>query len=295
MSADAQDPQLVFWPVGLGDRTFADHLEVAQAGGFDSIALTPNRAKQLLASGLKAGDIVDQAGERGLKIGPADGIATWLRDWRSTQGNPDLRAMMTQVFDIDVREALDISASLGMDAVVGVGFFDEGSIAEAELIEGFASFCDLAAPYGISIALEPIPFWGIPDLPLAWRIVDAAGRANASIAIDTWHIQKGSKDFVSDLELLASIPGHRLQHVQLADADLAPRAPALADDVMFRKFSGEGELQLAKILSIVMKNGGLLSVGPEIVSAEQSAMANVDIGIRSGETTRAVMASAKLI
>ena len=293
MSTGDQTPQLVYWPVGLGSRSFTDHLDVAQSGGFSALALTPKRAKGLLDSGLTVQNIKDLAAERGLKIGPADGIATWVRDWRSTRGDRTLRDMMIDVFDIDLREALEISAALGMSTAVGVAFFDEGSIPEAEIVASLGRFCDLAKPYDIEIALEPIPFWGIPDLPLAWKIIQAIGRPNLSILIDTWHIEKGSRNFARDLGLLEAIPGARLRHVQLADADRAPRADTLAGDVLFRKFPGEGELQLARMLAIIMKKGGLVSVGPEIVNAEQGTMDNRSIGERSGSSTRQLIDQAR--
>lgn len=285
--------ELVFWPVGLGDRSFSDQLEIARAGGFDSLAITPTRAKGLLATGMTPADIIQLAADYDIKIGPADGIATWVHDWKSTQGNPALREMMINVFDIDMQEALDISASLGMTSVIGVCFFDEGSIPETELVESFGRFCDLAMPYGIEIAVEPIPFWGIRDLSAAWHLVQSSGRANASIAFDTWHIEKGSKDFERDMALLATIPGDRLRHVQLADADRVAYADSLSEDVMFRKFPGEGELQMVRMLATIMKQGGLVSVGPEIVSAEQSAMVNRTIGERSGSGTRNVIERAR--
>ena len=148
------------------------------------------------------------------------------------------------------------------------------------------------ATRGINVDLEPIPFWGIRDLALAWDIVREAGRDNAGIMIDTWHIQKGSPDYARDIALLESIPGERLMNVQLADADLAPRADTLGGDVLFRRFPGEGELEITRMLGIISGKGCLKSVGPEIVSAEQDAMDNIAIGERSGRTTREAVRSA---
>lgn len=277
---------LVFWPVGLGHLSFSDHLEIAQAGGFTSLAVTPTRAKRLMRQGQPAQDILEQAQARGLRLNPIDGIATWVTDWRGTKGDPNLLQMMTDVFDIEMTEALDIGAALNMNMAVAVPFFDEGSIPLGEVIESFGRFCDVAKPYGISIDLEPIPFWGLRDLPIAWEVVRAADRDNSGIVIDTWHIQKGSKDYERDIALLQAIPGKRLRHVQLADADLQSRADTLSGDVMFRKYPGEGELDITRMLSIIAGKGCLESVGPEIVNAEQAAMSNAGIGERSGLTTR---------
>ena len=285
-AARSGDLDLVFWPVGLGSLSFSDHLEIAGAGGFTSLAVTPTRAKRPMQQGRTAQDLLEQAQEKGLKLNPLDGIATWVTDWRGTKGDPGLLQMMTEVFDIGMTEALDIGAALNMTMAVAVPFFDEGSIPLDEVIESFGRFCDAAKPYGISIDLEPIPFWGLPDLPIAWEIVRAADRDNSGIVIDTWHIQKGSRDYARDIALLQPIPGKRLRHVQLADADLQSHADTLSGDVMFRKYPGEGELDITRMLSTIADKGCLESVGPEIVNAEQAAMSNAEIGERSGRTTR---------
>ena len=280
------DLDLVYWPVGLGGRSFEDHLEIAQAGGFTSLAVNPRRAKLLMQQGLTAQDLRDKGAEHGLVFTQADGIATWVENWRAEKGDPDFIGPMAEAFDIEMEEALDIAAALGMWSAVAVPFFDVGSVPHDEMVERFAHFCDRAATRGINIDLEPIPFWGIRDLTLAWDIVRAAGRDNAGIMIDTWHIQKGSPDYARDIALLEAIPGERLMNVQLADADLTPRADTLEGDVLFRKFPGEGELEITRMLGIIADKGCLRSVGPEIVNAEQDAMANAAVGERSGRTTR---------
>lgn len=292
MSDIPGDLDLVFWPVGLSGRSFADHLEIAQAGGFTSLAVNPRRAKLLMAEGVSPQDMRDMAAERGLVFTQGDGIATWVKNWRAETGDPDFIGPMAEAFDIDMEEALDICAALGIWSVVAVPFFDEGSVPRDEMIESFARFCDSGAKRGINIDLEPIPFWGIRHLSLAWDVVREAGRDNAGIMIDTWHIQKGSPDYARDIALLETIPGERLMNVQLADADLTPRAPTLEGDVLFRRFPGEGELEMVRMLSIIAGKGHLRSAGPEIVNAEQDAMDNRAVGERSGRTTRDVVSRA---
>lgn len=283
---------LVFWPVGLGERSLADHLEIAAAGGFTSLAIAPNRAKALMQQGQTAQDLIDQAGEKGLRYSWIDGVATWVAQWQAQKGDPALNAWLTAVFDIDMNEALDIGAALGTTALVAVPFFDPGSLPRDTMIEGFRTLCDRARGHGLRVDMEPIPFWGLPDLTQAWDIVSAAGCEQSGLMIDTWHIQKGSPDYARDMALLEAIPGRFLKHVQLADAALAPRADTLAGDVLFRKFPGEGELDLCRMLAIIAAKGELASVGPEIVNAEQDSMTNAQIGTRSGRTTRTVLRQA---
>lgn len=283
---------LTYWPVGLGMRSFSDHIEVCQAGGFNRLAISPNRAKAMLLAGDRPADIVDRALEKGVKIGPLDGIATWVKNWRNQHSAPALREMMDAAFDIELAEALEIGASLGSHDVVAVGYFDEGGVPIDEIIEGYGRFCDAAQSYCITVNLEFIPFWGIPDLPMATEIVRTAERANSGILIDTWHLQKGSRDFEADLALLETLPGNWFKHVQLADGDIISRAESLAGDVMFRKLPGRGELAVVRILSLVASIGDVKSVGPEIVNAEQIEMANSAIGVESGRTTRETIEAA---
>jgi sugar phosphate isomerase/epimerase len=283
-------PDLVFWPVGHSALGLREHLEIAQAGGFDSLAIAPNRAKALLQQGMRASDLLDMAAEHGVRYTQLDGIATWVKNWRATKGDPELNAWIESLFDIDLLEALEIGAALGAEAAVAVPFFDEGSIPHHQVVEDFGRLCDTAARYGIEVHIEFIPFWGLPDLPAATDIVAAANRANSGILVDTWHLQKGSRDFGRDMEMLRSMPGKWLKHLQLADADRAAYAETLAGDVMFRKFPGEGELEVAEMLSIISGKGNLRSVGPEVVNAALADMTTTQIGTKAGQTTRDMLA-----
>ena len=284
-----QNPELVYWPVGHAALGLREHLEIAQEGGFDSLAIAPNRAKALFQQGMSATDLLEMAAEHGVRYTQLDGIATWVKNWRATKGDPDLNAWIESLFDIELVEALEIGAALGAEAAVAVPFFDEGSIPHHQVVEDFGRFCDTAARYGIEIHIEFIPFWGLPDLPAATDIVVAANRPNSGIMLDTWHLQKGSRDFERDMALLRSIPGKWLKHVQLADADRAAYAETLAGDVMFRKFPGEGELEVAEMLSIISGKGNLRSVGPEVVNAALADMTPAQIGTQAGRTTRAML------
>lgn len=283
---------LVFWPVGHAALDLAQHLEIARAGGFDSLAIAPNRAKSLMKQGVTPSNMLEMAAEQGLRFTQIDGIATWVKHWRATKGDPDLNAWIESLFDIEAIEALEIGAALGAEAAVAVPFFDEGSIPHQQIVEDFGRFCDMAAPYGIEINIEFIPFWGVPDLPKATAIVSEADHSNSGILVDTWHLQKGSRDFAGDMELLRTIPGKWLKHMQLADADCAAYADTLAADVMFRKFPGEGELALAEMVAIVAAKGHLTSIGPEVINAKLAETPLAEIGELAGKTTRSLLAHA---
>jgi 4-hydroxyphenylpyruvate dioxygenase len=290
--AAKDDVELIYWAAGSAFRNapFAEHLDIAEAGRFDSLAVSPMTFKKLSAQGLTADDILALAGERDLNLTQLDGVTTWVENWHpaaDTSGNRFLRA----AFDVEMEEALDIAQALKMRSAVAVGFFDAGSIPTDEIVEAFAGFCDSAKTRGISVDLEFIPMWGIRELPLAWHIVKTADRANSGVCVDTWHMQMGSSDFERDIALLETIPGERLTNVQLVDADLRLKPTALEGGGAPRKFPGEGDLDITRILSIIEAKGGLRSVGPEIVG-KRLADPPAEVGRAAGATTREALARA---
>ena len=108
---NGQNPDLVFWPVGHSALGLREHLEIAQAGEFDSLAIAPQRAKALFQQGITASDLLEMAAEHGVRYTQLDGIATWVKNWRATKGDPDLNAWIESLFDIDLVEALEIGAA----------------------------------------------------------------------------------------------------------------------------------------------------------------------------------------
>ena len=50
----------------------------------------------------------------------------------------------------------------------------------------FAALCDRAGP-DLTVALEFMPYSGMPDLATAWRVPQEAGRPNGGLIIDAWH------------------------------------------------------------------------------------------------------------
>jgi len=284
---------LVLWPSAIMHLPLATQLDVAAAGGFTGLAVAPVTIKRELAAGLSIADLKSQAADRRVSFAQLDGVSTWTRRWYPTVGDPDFNASMRARFDVSIGEALELGEALGIASAVAVGAFDEGAVPLDELIDSYAKFCDAAKAHRIDVELEFIPLWGIRELPMAWEIVKTADRANSGIVVDTWHLQQGSSDFERDLSLLATIPGRYLRAVQLADADLIADGHSLMDEIMLRKFPGDGALDITRMLSLVAAAGGLRNVGPEVVGIALDGLSPEEIGARSGATTRSALSKAK--
>jgi sugar phosphate isomerase/epimerase len=119
---------------------------------------------------------------------------------------------------------------------------------EARLIETFGRLCDLAAGYGLSANLEPMPWVDVSNLAKAMRILDGAARANGGLLVDAIHFFRAG----DSLQALAKVPRKLLRYTQLCDA--RPERPADMQETIRqarsdRLLPGEGGLDLRGLLA----------------------------------------------
>jgi sugar phosphate isomerase/epimerase len=84
----------------------------------------------------------------------------------------------------------------------------------SRMTDRFAALCDLAARHGIGVVLEYFPWTVVASLPQAAAIVQAAGRENAGVLVDTLHFDRCG----STLQELDAVPRARLPFVHVCDA-----------------------------------------------------------------------------
>ena len=118
----------------------------------------------------------------------------------------------------------------------------------ARLIETFGRLCDLAAGYGLSANLEPMPWVDVSNLAQAMRILDGAARANGGLLVDAIHFFRAG----DSPQALAKVPRRFLRYMQLCDA--RPERPADMQEIIRqarsdRLFPGEGGLDLHGLLA----------------------------------------------
>ncbi len=144
---------------------------------------------------------------------------------------------------------LKAGAELGAKHVLTAGNDPD----ESRLIERFAALCDLAAPLGLNISLEFMPWTDAPNLASAARIVGGANRPNGNILVDTLHFARSD----STLDELDRLPRSWLQYVQLCDA---PGETTTTTEGLLltaraeRLFPGEGGIDIAGILRHMPRN-----------------------------------------
>ena len=119
---------------------------------------------------------------------------------------------------------------------------------QTRLTESFARLCDLAAGYGLSANLEPMPWVDVSSLAKAMRILEGAARANGGLLVDAIHFFRAE----DGLEALAQVPWNLLRYAQLCDAP--PERPSDMQEIIRqarsdRLFPGEGGLDLRGLLA----------------------------------------------
>lgn len=110
----------------------------------------------------------------------------------------------------------------------------------AELV---ARTARLAAPFGLTVAVEFMPWFGVNRLDQAISIVTQAGESNVGLLIDSLHLSR-SKASPADLK---RVPPGMISYAQLCDAPAAlpDTLEAIADEAKFaRLYPGEGGLPL---------------------------------------------------
>lgn len=116
-----------------------------------------------------------------------------------------------------IAQAIDYAVAIGAGVVHVMAGRTTDPGAEANYRANLTHACDLAAPHGITILIEPISPTAQPDYHLrtmeqAARTIAAVGRANLKILFDVYHIQTEQGDLTRRLR--THLPD--LGHVQIA-------------------------------------------------------------------------------
>jgi hydroxypyruvate isomerase len=113
-----------------------------------------------------------------------------------------------------IAQAVDYAVATGTKAIhVMAGRTDGGDAAEATFRANLAHACDLAAPHGITILIEPINTRDVQHYHLsrtdhALAIITALNRPNLKLMFDCYHMQIMQGDLAMHLRDLLPVIGH---------------------------------------------------------------------------------------
>ncbi len=268
-------PPLVISSYTLGTQvSFLDRVRAAAAAGFDGIGLRAENYWDASAAGLDDAAMADLAAEHGVRILEVEYLTAW-----GTAADRD-RAQQDKE-----RTVFHLARTFG------VGHLNAGLLEHLPLevmTEGFAALCDRAGP-DLTVALEFMPYSGVPDLATAWRILQAAGRPNSALIVDVWHWARAGMT-VADLD---PVPADRFVAVQLCDVLPHPMDQPRTESLGHRLPPGQGHGDAVGLVRALDEKG----VRPRVVAVEvisdELVSRGVDVAARTvAEAARAVLHAA---
>lgn len=163
------------------------------------------------------------------------------------------------VDDVDVRSyeaPFEAAAKLGAKGMISSIWTDN----KPYYMEQFATLCDLAAQYNLTVNLE-FPTWAsVWNLQGVMEVLDAVQKPNAGVMIDTLHAYRSKVS----VEELATIPKEMLNLAHLCDGPVEIPERTDRDALIFtgrdaRYYVGEGAIDIAGMVKL-MRPDTVLSI-----------------------------------
>ncbi len=229
-------------PGDLGEK-----MRAAARAGFAGIVIVEN---DLLYFDRKPAEVRGLAEELGLRV-----VA--LEPFRDYEGLPE---PLRQKALARAGRKFELMRELGAELLVvssntAAATSDDTGRAASDLAE----LADGAAAHGLYIGYQPL-IWGrqVRDAAAAWSVVQAAGRENLGLVVDTFHVLCQGR---AGLASLAGIPADKIALVQLADAPALQLEPQELSQ-HFRCFPGQGDFPLVELMGRLRDSGyrGLVSL-----------------------------------
>jgi sugar phosphate isomerase/epimerase len=266
---------------------FPGKIRATKLAGFGQLSLHPHETRDTIKGGLRPGDMLEVAAENDVAITRLDPLSNWNPCWLPT----NMDGSYIDDFDIEATEFFELCEQLGIRYCSLNATFAEDIYTADEVVEHYASTCDLAERYDVTCDLENLPMWGVKTLSQAWSIVSSADRPNGGIVFDTLHhVRSGST-----LDMLKEIPGDQIHCVQLNDGPLRlPAGVTLEENCFDRGWPGTGEFPLIEIVRTLADLDALRQVSPEVFSPHNATRSAAEIAALSSGSLHALLDAANV-
>ena len=228
----------------LRKAPFAERVRAAAAAGFDGVGLSVEDYLTARDEGLDDRAMRTILDDHAVALTEVE----FLGDWLPGTGTQPTRRETT---------AFHVAGVFGADHV-NVGLFEKAQL--SSMADGFAALCERAGD--LKIALEYMPFGGVPDLGTAWDLVRLADRHNAGLVIDVWHWVRGA----TRPSELAPVPADRIFAVQLCDVNSEPLADMRHESLHYRLVPGSRTEYAQDLLALLVHHGVDAALSAEVMS-----------------------------
>jgi sugar phosphate isomerase/epimerase len=216
-------------------------IRVAKETGYDAIEFTVPKLLRYLDAGYRAEELLPVLGSLKLAM-----INSFLHIERQ---DPDFRRELKNRCERLCYVAQTLGCpSLQVVALNGLRG-EPWSEIRSKVGQSLADLADIAAPFGVKLALEPVTFTPLRTLPQALEVLDAAGRNNVGLCLDTFHLWTAgtSWDKVAALDPALILVAHI--------SDVMPRKGSEWSDADRDVLPGDGILPLREGIEAIRATG----------------------------------------
>lgn len=247
-------------------------IDLAHQEGFRQIGLWLKDVESSMAQGKSLGEIKARLDAAGLRVAEF----CFLGGWQDSDESK-FKEVLQQT-----RHICEVSKALGCDLIVTVPALGPGGLDRAPA--RFRQVCQVAAEYGIRVALEfPGIAAEVKDLRSARALVSAAACANGGLIIDTFHFFVGGSN-LADFEAMAP---SEIFLVHVSDPmDLPMEKLRIPHDN--RTFPGEGTLDFGSIFKQINRLGYDGAISLEIWNRQLQQADPAEVVKKAGESLRCI-------
>jgi sugar phosphate isomerase/epimerase len=168
-------------------------IRVAQETGYDAIEFYIPKLVRYLDAGYPVEGILPALGSLRLAM-----INSFLDIERQ---DPEARRELRQ----QCERLCGVAQALGCPALQVVALNglqgEPWPVIRAKMGRSLAELADIAAPYGVTLALEPVSFTPLRTLGQGLEVLETAGRDNVGLCLDTFHLWTGGTPWEEVAEL----------------------------------------------------------------------------------------------
>lgn len=181
-------------------------------------------------------------------------------------------------------DMLDIASRLDIAKIkLGAGLFEEGEPDLPRMRDAIAKLGERAAPLGVDLVVEFLPFASIDSIARAVALTENLGVDNVGVLVDTWHVQRGGMG----AQDIRTIPPRLLKAVELDDAAAGVVDSVFNDSTHYRRLCGEGVIDIPAQIQAILNTGYRGYWGVELISAQHRKLPLEEAARRAFETTMA--------
>ncbi len=260
-------------------HSFAQRVAAAAAAGFSGIGWTPDDYDACRAAGLSDAEMGAILDDYGISAAELEFVSDWAHGGErgaAARRTEDRMYAMAEVFGTRHINVGELRAPGEMEPLEAAA-------------ERFAAMCDRAAAHGLLVAIEFLPWTGIPDPRTAWEICRMAGRRNGGLLVDSWHYFHSGADAAT----LRAMPADQIVAIQFDDAARIAPAADMLYDTLHRSMPGEGVFDLVGFIRLLDEIGVQAPISVEIIAPGQQQRSLEEAARVAHDTSAAVIARAR--